>query len=63
VKAELKIIRTADVNASATLPRWCRWNDKLSILFESHHVQWTYTHFLVVVWKTYYSITNIVPTF
>jgi len=46
VRAEPKTIRTADVNASATLPWYCRWCDKLCVLFESRHAWWTYSHFL-----------------
>jgi len=39
MKAELKTICTADINASVTLPWWCQWRDKLSVLFELRHAQ------------------------
>jgi len=45
VKAELKTIRTADVNPSVTLPRRCHWSDKLSVLFKLHHAWRTYSYF------------------
>jgi len=43
---ELKTICTADVNASATLPRQCRWSDKLSGLCKPCLGWWTHSHFL-----------------
>jgi len=42
VIAEPKTIRTADVNTYATLPQWCCWSDKLSVLFEPCHMWQTY---------------------
>jgi len=39
VRVESKTIHTADVSASATLPWWCQWRNKPSILFELRHVR------------------------
>jgi len=49
VKTEPKIIGTADVNASATLPWWCRFSDKLNILFKLHHARQFSSHFLKIM--------------
>jgi len=46
VRTRPKTIHTADVNTSTTLPRKCWRHDKLSVLFESRHMQWTCSHFL-----------------
>jgi len=46
LSAELKTIRIADID-TPTLPWWCWWSDKLSILFEPHHCWQTYSHFLL----------------
>jgi len=37
VRTELKNICTADVDASTTPSQWCRWCDKLSVLFKLRH--------------------------
>jgi len=47
VRAELKTIGTADINASATLSWWCRLSDKLNILVEPHHARQFLSYFLV----------------
>jgi len=49
VKAELKTIRTIDIDTSARLPWWCCWSDKLSVLFEPSHRWRTYSQFPNVI--------------
>jgi len=46
VRAELKTIGTADLNASAMLSHQCCLSDKLSVLFEPHHVRRIHSHCL-----------------
>jgi len=41
VRAEPKTIDTADVNAFTMLPRRYYLSEKLSVLFEQCHAQWT----------------------
>jgi len=44
--AKVRAKPKADLNASATLPWRCQWLDKHSIVFETCHAWWTYSHFL-----------------
>jgi len=49
MRAEPKTIGIAHVNISITLPQRCHMSDKLSVLFEPHHVRWFHSHFLFLV--------------
>jgi len=60
VRTEPKTFAQQTSNVSATLRHWCRWNDKLSALFEPRYAMHIRSHYLQLYfhYHTAFSVLN-----